>query len=98
MVLAQVQKQGFFKVITTTGLKGLYKGWTATLYRDVMFNIIFFTSRGYLVEQYTNINGCEPQAFKRVALGLPAGCLSCTVSCPLDVIKTRMQGQKLSKK
>ena len=97
MVLAQVQKQGFFKVITTTGFKGLYKGWTATLYRDMMFNIVFFTSRGYFVEQYTTITGTEPQAFKRVALGLPAGCLSSIVSCPLDVIKTRMQGQELSK-
>ena len=98
MVLAQVQKQGFFKVITTTGLKGLYQGSTATFYRDVLFNIIFFTSRGYFDEQYTTSTGNEPQPFTRVVLGWPAGCLSSIVSCPLDVIKTRMQGQNLGNK
>ena len=95
MVLAQIQKQGFLTVLRQTGLKGLYNGWTATLYRDISFNASFFTLREMFVRQYTAWTGEQPRAFKRVALGLPAGCLASVVACPFDVIKTRMQGSSL---
>jgi hypothetical protein len=94
MVLAQIRKEGFFKVFWTTGFKGLYLGWTATLYRDVAFNMVFFTTREHIVSQYEA--RWEPASpWKRVVLGLPAGVLASAVACPFDVIKTRMQGIKL---
>jgi hypothetical protein len=94
MVLAQIQKEGFIKVFRTTGFKGLYLGWTATLYRDVAFNMVFFTTREHIVSQYEA--RWEPASpWKRVVLGLPAGVLASAVACPFDVIKTRMQGIKL---
>jgi hypothetical protein len=94
MVLAQIRKEGFFKVFRTTGFKGLYLGWTATLYRDVAFNMVFFTTREHIVSQYEA--RWEPASpWKRVVLGLPAGVLASAVACPFDVIKTRMQGIKL---
>jgi solute carrier family 25 aspartate/glutamate transporter 12/13/solute carrier family 25 carnitine/acylcarnitine transporter 20/29 len=94
MVLAQIRKEGFFKVFWTTGFKGLYLGWTATLYRDVAFNMVFFTTREHIVSQYEA--RWEPASpWKRVVLGLPAGVLASAVACPFDVIKTRMQGVKI---
>ena len=98
MVLAQIQKQGFLTVLRQTGLKGLYNGWTATLYRDVSVNTVFFTLREMFVRQYSAWTDEQPRAFKRVVLGLPAGCLASVVACPFDVIKTRMQGSSLGEK
>ena len=95
MVLSHIRKEGFVQVIRTTGLKGLYQGWTATLYRDLTFNTVFFTMREISVHQYTLRTGEKPDAFKRVALGFPAGCMASIAGCPYDVIKTRMQGVSL---
>ena len=97
MVLAQVSKQGFFDVVRSSGLTGLLHGWQSTLYRDIVFNCLFFTSREVLVKHYIRWSGEEPMAFKRVLIGWPAGCLASVIACPLDVIKTRIQGQKLGK-
>ena len=97
MVLAQIQKQGVIAVIRSAGLNGLYHGWTATLYRDIVFNTTFFSLRELFVLKYEKRIGEEPQAFARVALGLPAGCIASVVGCPHDVIKTRMQGKKVGK-
>ena len=97
MVYAQCQKGAVWKEIKRQGIKGLFEGWTATLYRDIAFNMAFFTSREIFVKRYKEFTGEDPQAFKRVALGLPAGCLASIVGCPFDVIKTRMQGKETSK-
>ena len=95
MVLAQIRKQGLVDVVRSTGVKGLLNGWQATLYRDIVFNCIFFTSREVFMRHYTRVYGEEPAAFKRVVIGLPAGCLASVAGCPLDVIKTRIQGKEL---
>ena len=95
MVLAHIRKQGFLQVIRNTGLRGLYLGFSATLYRDIIFNMAFFTSREIFVLHYQQRYGERPDAWKRVLLGIPAGTLGSVVACPLDVIKTRMQGQEL---
>ena len=96
MVLAQIRKQGVMAVIKSTGLKGLYNGWQVTLYRDMSFNSVIFTTREFLVQWYTTRYE-EPTAFRRVLIGLPAGCFASVVACPLDVIKTRVQGTPLGK-
>ena len=95
MVLAQVQKQGLVHVIRSAGLSGLYNGWTATLYRDISFNAAFFTLRELFVRRYELRYQDMPEAFTRVALGFPAGLIASVAACPLDVIKTRMQGRPL---
>lgn len=95
MVLAQVQKQGLVHVIRSAGLTGLYNGWTATLYRDITFNAMFFTLRELFVRRYELYCQEKPEAYKRVVLGFPAGLTASVVACPLDVIKTRMQGRPL---
>lgn len=68
---------------------------TATLYRDISFNAVFFTAREIFVRSYHSRYGIEPDAKMRVVLGLPAGCLASVIACPFDVVKTRMQGDEL---
>ena len=98
MVLAQVQQaqgQNFREVVKQQGLKGLYHGWRATLYRDVYFNMAFFTFREIIVSQWKRWSENDPSPWKRVVLGIPAGCIAAVVACPFDVVKTRMQGKEL---
>ena len=96
MVLAQIRRQGFATVIRETGLKGLYLGWTATLYRDMAFNSTFFALREGGVKLWTlNHEGQPPSIMPRHVIGLCAGMVAATISCPFDVLKTRMQGRQL---
>lgn len=96
MVLAQIRKQAFFEVVRQTGLRGLYVGFSTTLYRDISFNVVFFPSREIFVRWFTTFFGEKPDPWSRVLLGYPSGILSAVVSCPFDVVKTRMQGNELS--
>ena len=94
MVLAHIQKQAFLAVIRKTGVCGLYLGFRTTLYRDISFNAMFFTSREQSLLMYRKWEE-DPQALKRVLLGFPAAILACVVACPFDVVKTRQQGAEL---
>ena len=96
MVLANVRQQGIVKVVRKTGIRGLYEAWTATLYRDIIFNLFFFTLREVFVREYRKRRE-EPDAPTRVLLGIPAGIIAATAGCPHDVIKTKMQGKPLGK-
>lgn len=96
MVLAQIRKQAFFEVVRQTGIRGLYVAFSTTLYRDISFNMVFFPSREIFVRQFTSHCGRKPDPWDRVLLGYPSGILSAIVSCPFDVVKTRMQGNELS--
>lgn len=96
MVLAHIRKQAFTAVIRETGLRGLYFGFSSTLYRDISFNMVFFTSREVFVKMYKRRHsGVDPDAWTRVMLGYPAGTLASVVACPFDVVKTRQQGMEL---
>ena len=96
MVLAHIRKQAFTAVIKETGIRGLYFGFSSTLYRDITFNMVFFTSREMFVKLYKHwSHGIDPDAKTRVLLGFPAGTLASVVACPFDVVKTRLQGMEL---
>ena len=97
MVLAQIRKQAFLEVVRQTGLRGLYVAFSSTLYRDVSFNMVFFPSREIFVRLFTGYFGERPDPWNRVLLGYPSGILSAIVSCPFDVVKTRMQGNELGR-
>ena len=98
MVLAHIRKQAFTAVVRETGLRGLYFGFTSTLYRDISFNMVFFTSRELFVKLYKHqYPGVDPDPWTRVMLGFPAGTLASVVACPYDVVKTRQQGMELGK-
>lgn len=97
MVLAQIRKQAFLEVLRHTGLPGLYVGFSTTLYRDISFNVVFFPSREIFVRLFTSRCGRSPDAWDRVLLGYPSGVMAAVVSCPYDVVKTRMQGTELGR-
>ena len=95
MVLAHIQKKGFMDVVRSTGIKGLYYGFEPTLYRDISFNMAFFTVREILVRIYRTYYGEHPSPFTRTVMGIFGGTVASVFACPFDVVKTRVQGREL---
>lgn len=52
MVQAHIQKKGFFDVLRSAGVKNLYDGVRATLYRDVAFNLVLFVLQENTLKWY----------------------------------------------
>lgn len=96
MVLAHIQKKGFMDVIRSTGIRGLYHGFEPTIYRDISFNMAFFTVREIIVRVYRNRYSRDPNPFQRTLMGIVGGTVASVVACPFDVVKTRVQGKSLN--
>ena len=95
MVLQQIQKKGFRDVLQTAGVRGLFHGAKPTLYRDTSFNMCLFVPRAYVMQLYEERNGVEPSPMAKVWYGLPASVVAGIITCPFDVVKTRIQGVEL---
>ena len=95
MVLAHIQRKGFMDVIRSTGIKGLYYGFEPTLYRDISFNMAFFSVREILVRIYRTYYGVDPSPFTRTVMGIIGGSVASVFACPFDVVKTKVQGKEL---
>ena len=73
------------------GVRGFYQGWAATVARDVPYAIVYFPLYANLKQTDLFHNGKE---FKYNFLaGFLSGMAAAAVSCPFDVVKTRLQNQ-----
>ncbi|CAO2815385.1 unnamed protein product [Amaranthus hypochondriacus] len=85
-------------ILNTEGLRGLYRGLTITVLRDAPAHGFYFWTYEYTREKLhpgCRKNGQESLNTMLVAGGL-AGVASWVSCYPLDVIKTRLQGQTRS--
>jgi len=79
------------EIYTKSGIKGFYRGWAATVARDVPYAVVYFPLYAHLKNSDMFHNGKE---FKYNFLaGFLSGMAAAGVSCPFDVIKTRLQNQ-----
>ncbi|KAK6099354.1 hypothetical protein MT418_000780 [Batrachochytrium dendrobatidis] len=79
-------------IVRQLGLRGLYKGTTATLARDVPFSFVFFPMVAILKKALTpaHTNGEAP--FSVIfSSGIVSGAIASAVVTPMDVVKTRLQ-------
>lgn len=78
------------------GIKGFYIGYQSTLIRDIVFSAIqlplFEIIRKNLIDQ--GVNNIASASIG----GFFAAIVSGFISCPLDVIKTRLMTQKMEQK
>ncbi|KAL7531654.1 hypothetical protein ACHAWF_003865 [Thalassiosira exigua] len=79
-------------VVRTLGGRGLYRGFSACLGRDVAFSSTYFTLYEVAKRKLdVTSDGSSPVALRLVA-ATAAGVPAAFATTPLDVIKTRMQG------
>ncbi|RKP21181.1 mitochondrial carrier [Rozella allomycis CSF55] len=88
-----ISRQGAIKIVRQLGFRGLYKGASACLLRDIPFSAIYFPA-------YSNIKrkifkeGNEGKKLSPIELlvsGALAGMPAAYLATPADVIKTRIQ-------
>ncbi|GMF60257.1 hypothetical protein BVG19_g4832 [[Candida] boidinii] len=88
------------KILETDGLKGLFRGSTITLFREIQAYGVWFLSYEYMMQQ-----ACKRQNIKRediptlqlVLYGGLAGEALWLASYPLDVIKSKIQSDSFNK-
>lgn len=77
-------------IMRELGLRGMYKGTSATLLRDVPFSFLFFPLYANIVEALKDEAG-NASLLSQLFAGSVAGGVSSGAVTPLDVIKTRLQ-------
>lgn len=83
----------FRQTIAKDGFFGLYKGWGATISRDIPWNACSFMFHGLAKKIFYNVNNRDPTAWENIALGSVAGAGAAVLTMPIDVIKTRLMTQ-----
>jgi len=87
-------------VLQQNGIRGFYKGFAATLLRDIPFSMIYFPFFAFLNKLalllYTNEDGTPIDQksvpfFHTLACGVAAGGTAAALVNPADVVKTRLQ-------
>lgn len=91
------QRLSAVQIIKKLGLRGLYKGASACLLRDVPFSAIYFPVYANIKKHVFNFDASDDTKTHRLSTWqlLTAGCLagapSAFFTTPADVIKTRLQ-------
>lgn len=87
----QSQKMAFYQVrqaievtLKSQGVLGLWRGYSATLLRDVPFSALYWPCYEFLRPERYNF-------FDTFLAGAAAGTVASTLTLPMDVIKTRFQ-------
>ena len=77
-------------VVRALGPRGLYKGFGATLARETPFGAIVLPLYPFLLHQSTG-GAPKPGVAATLACGVVAGGTAAAATCPIDVVKTRLQ-------
>jgi len=80
----------FENIKNTDGVPSLWKFYSVMLSLDVPFQVINFILFGVLSDMVVSA-GVEQNLLTRLGVGIGCGMVSAAVTCPLDVVKTRIQ-------
>lgn len=86
----------FRQVLANEGVRGLYRGYGSTIFREIPFTCIQFPLYERLKRGMAG-TGREPSWWQAAAAGSLAGSLAAALTTPLDVVKTRImltEGQR----
>lgn len=85
-------KRSAIWIVKNLGLKGLYKGASACLLRDVPFSAIYFPAYSHLKRDLFGESPTKKlSVFELLTSGAIAGMPAAYLTTPCDVIKTRLQ-------
>jgi len=80
-------------VVRERGLTGFYQGYGSAVARDVPFRIFQFGVFEFLLSSFEKRFGRRTNPIENLGLGALAGTTAAAITCPLDVIRTRMMSQ-----
>jgi len=83
-----------WRVLYSMGIRESYKGFTFALYRDIIFNVTFFTLFGYLKE-YLRDDKYRLSTSNLFVAFITAVSIGAFLSTPLDVLKSIYQHNQL---
>eukprot|EP01095_Lingulamoeba_sp_RSL-Kostka_P001147 TRINITY_DN11624_c0_g1_i1.p1 TRINITY_DN11624_c0_g1~~TRINITY_DN11624_c0_g1_i1.p1 ORF type:complete len:255 (-),score=54.67 TRINITY_DN11624_c0_g1_i1:116-880(-) len=92
ILLQNNKKTSFTKLIKKNGIQSLYRGWSATLFREVPGYGIYFTTYEFLKKNVTN----NITPLHTLIFGAMSGVSSWIFIYPADPIKTIMQDRSYS--
>ena len=81
---------GVSKCFATDGIAGFYKGYFATVSRDVPWNALSFMFFAQAKKAYKLFTGRTPEGQENLMLGAAAGMTAAVIMTPIDVVKTRL--------
>lgn len=82
----------FFSLLREKGITGLYRGFKATMFRDVAFSAIYFPMFAHLNSKgKRRKNSNEAVFYVTLLSGITAGGIASFSVNPMDVVKTRLQ-------
>lgn len=91
--VAGVPREGAIKICRDLGIRGLYKGASACLLRDIPFSAIYFSVYSHLKTDvfHEGRDGKKLGPIELLSAGALAGMPAAYLATPADVIKTRLQ-------
>lgn len=90
----QLRPLGLAETVKALGVRGLYRGSSATLMRDIPFSMIFFQSFASCCELTRQWRGVDQLALPSVlSCGFLAGAIGAVAATPMDLVKTRYQAE-----
>ncbi|KAJ2161521.1 mitochondrial aspartate-glutamate transporter agc1 [Coemansia sp. RSA 552] len=87
-------------IVRQLGIRGLYKGTSATLLRDVPFSLLFFPFQALFAQRiHEKVAGTsgKPSTLSVLAGSTVAGIIAAALVTPADVVKTRLQSSSQPK-
>lgn len=81
---------GFSTLMKSEGPRGFYKGYLATISRDVPWNALSFMFFGQAKKAFKNAVGRVPSTEENLGLGAVSGMAAAVIMTPVDVVKTRL--------
>lgn len=85
----------FRETVRTAGVPGLYKGWLATISRDIPWNALSFMFHGRAKAVFASVKGRRPDDGENLALAGVSGATAAVIMTPVDVVKTRLMTQRV---
>lgn len=82
--------KGIQILLSTEGPAGFYKGYFATISRDVPWNALSFMFFAQAKTLYKKVTGEAPNGQQNLVLGAIAGMTAAVIMTPVDVVKTRL--------
>lgn len=91
--VAGIAPVGAWRICRDLGIRGLYKGASACLLRDIPFSAIYFSAYSHIKSDlfHEGVNGSKMSPFQLLIAGALAGMPAAYLATPADVIKTRLQ-------